>query len=383
VKIVFFCPSLEPGRDGVGDYTRRLASECARLGHDCRAIALHDPHVTTETQTLEGDIRLVRFPAEKSWGSRIARAFTLVSIAQPDWVSWQFVAYGFHPKGFVPLPLRHLSTRFLSKPRCHVMLHELWIGLETTSNLRSRIVGWEQRREVLGWLRKLRPGALHTSNPTYQAELARRGLTAGVLGLFGNMPIVTEPAPEGLGLERFLPGAVGANRSGWLIATTFGTLHPQWQPEATVSWLIATAQRLGKKPALIAAGRLGAHHGELLLHFTTRGVPVSITGEQSPEAISQLLLGSDFGIAPHPWALIGKSGAAAAMLEHGLPVVVPRDEWKLRDMHEQPPATHDPLLVRLEGLDADKTDRWLMSRRPPQAALPRIAENFLQALGSV
>lgn len=381
MKIVFFCPSLELGRDGVGDYTRRLASECARLGHDCRAIALHDPHVAVETQTREEDLRLVRLPAEKPWAERVSRAVTLVHAAEPDWVSWQFVAYGFHPKGLVPRELRQLSAH-LAATRCHVMLHELWIGLETTSRRWPRLVGWAQRHGLLGWLRDSKLGSLHTSNPTYQAELARRGFTAGVLGLFGNVPITSELAPEGLGLERFLPAAAGPSRANWLVATTFGTLHPQWRPEATVSWLLSTAQRLGKKPALIAAGRLGSHHGELLLHFTTRGIPVSITGEQSPQTISQLLLGADFGIAPHPWALIGKSGAAAAMLEHGLPVLVPRDEWKLRGVREQPVATHDPLLVRLEGLDADQTDRWLMARRPPQAALPRIAENFLRDLGA-
>jgi hypothetical protein len=381
VKIVFFCPSLEPGRDGVGDYTRRLASECARLGHDCRAVALHDPHVTTEIQTREDELRLVRLPAGKPWPSRIARATTLVRAAEPDWVSWQFVAYGFHPKGLMPHALAELSNR-LREPRCHVMLHELWIGLETTSRRWPRIMGWAQRRGLLRWLRGLRLGGLHTSNPTYQAELARRGFTAGVLGLFGNVPIATEHAPEGLGLERFLPAAVDARRPRWLVATTFGTLHPQWEPDATVDWLLATAKRLGKKPALIAAGRLGAHHGELLVRFTSRGVPVSITGEQSPQTISQLLLSADFGIAPHPWALIGKSGAAAAMLEHGLPVLVPRDEWKLRSLREQPPATHDPLLVRLAGLDAAQTDRWLAARRPPQAALPQIAEKFLHSLGA-
>lgn len=380
MNIVFLCPSLEPGRDGVGDYTRRLAEECAARGHTCRAVALHDPHVPTESQTREGEVRLMRLPSAQAWPVRVERATTLVRAANPDWVSWQFVAYGFHPKGFVPSALARLAAN-LGEARTHVMLHELWIGLETTSRPWPRLVGWGQRRGLLRWLRRLAPASLHTSNPAYRAELARQGLKAGVLGLFGNVPIAAAPAPEGMGLERFLPGAVGERRASWLVAVTFGTLHPQWQPDATVEWLVKTAQRLGRKPALIAAGRVGAHQSAILGRFTAGGVPVSLTREQDPSTISHLLRSADFGIAPHPWALIGKSGAAAAMLEHGLPVVVPRDDWQLRHFREQPIATSDPLLARLAELDAPSTDRWLAARRPGQVALPRIADEFLKNLG--
>jgi len=380
VNIVFLCPSLEPGRDGVGDYTRRLAHECAARGHTCRAIALHDPHVDAEIQTREGEVRFMRLPASHAWPDRVARATALVQGAEPDWVSWQFVGYGFHPKGFVPAALLQLAAN-LRELRTHVMLHELWIGLETTSRVWPRLVGWEQRRGLLHWLRQLAPAGLHTSNPAYQAELERHGLKAGVLGLFGNVPIVTEAAPEGTGLDRFLPGAVGEHRAAWLVALTFGTLHPQWEPDSTVQWLVKTALRLDRKPALVAAGRVGAHQGRILGRFTAGGVPVSLTREQDATTISHLLQHADFGIAPHPWALIGKSGAAAAMLEHGLPVLVPRDDWQLRHCREQPAATSDPLLTRLADLDAAATDRWLASRRPSQAALPQIAGEFLHTLG--
>lgn len=32
MRLAFICVSLEPGRDGVGDYTRSLAAECIRQG---------------------------------------------------------------------------------------------------------------------------------------------------------------------------------------------------------------------------------------------------------------------------------------------------------------------------------------------------------------
>ncbi|MEO7413148.1 MAG: glycosyltransferase [Opitutaceae bacterium] len=382
MKIIFLCASLEPGRDGVGDYTRYLARECANRGHECTAIALHDPHVANEIDAVEDGIAIVRFPSTESWsGKHIARILSRIRENWGAWISWQFVAYGYQPKGLIPAGVRELA-RNLHGPRCHMMLHELWIGLETTSRPRHQAVGWLQRRGLLRLLRDFPPGVLHTSNPTYQAELARHGITAKVLGLFGNVPVTVPPVGGSEVLTRFVPLAKGGARNTWLIGVTFGTLHPQWHPEATVEWLLATASRRGLQPAIVAAGRIGAHGAAILESFSRRGVVVSVTGEQDAATISQLLSSADYGIAPHPWALVGKSGSAAAMVEHGLPVLVPREDWHLRHVDSQPVAATDPLLVRLTSLDADKTDDWLASKRTPVAALPTIAANFLKALDS-
>ena len=45
MRIVFICGSLEPGRDGVGDYVRHLAVAVAQQGHETAAVALRDPFV--------------------------------------------------------------------------------------------------------------------------------------------------------------------------------------------------------------------------------------------------------------------------------------------------------------------------------------------------
>lgn len=380
MKIVFLCPSLESGRDGVGDYTRRLASACVIRGHACLAIALHDPHVISESEGLEDGVSLVRLPAAESWSTRAKRASIHIRGWGPEWVSWQFVAYGFHPKGLVPEALRELAMS-LRGPRCHMMLHELWIGLEAGSSGWSRLVGEAQRWGLTRLLRQRAPDRLHTSNPTYRAELARCGFAAELLELFGNVPVT--PPEEANALTRFIPSAAGTGRETWLVGVTFGTLHRQWQPAATVEWLLATAGRLGRQPALLAIGRIGSHQAEIVERFSERGINVIVTGEQDPRTVSSLLRHADFGIAPHPWALIGKSGAAAAMLEHGIPVLVPRDDWKLHDIDPQPIAATDPLLKRLDGLDADATDLWLASRRSAVAAVPKIASEFLRALGAL
>ena len=41
MRVTFICSSLEDGRDGVGDYTRRLAASVTRMGHAVQAMVLN------------------------------------------------------------------------------------------------------------------------------------------------------------------------------------------------------------------------------------------------------------------------------------------------------------------------------------------------------
>jgi len=382
VKIIFLTACLEAGRDGVGDYTLRLARECLALGHTCTVIALHDTFVSHSKEENREGLRLIRLSALHPWRTRSARVESLVRDENPQWLSWQMVAYGYHSKGILPSALARLAAE-ISGTRSHVMLHELWIGLERSAPWRQRAVGWWQRRVLLRWLASVRPACLHTSNATYRRVLAAAGFSADVLPLFGNVAPVPLGACPRSRLALWLPNAGGSSRDSFLIAVTFGTLHPQWETAATARWLSAAAAAVGRKPALLAIGRLGQEPSVALARFKAAGMEVGATGEQDAATVSRLLGVADLGIAPHPWALIGKSGAAAAMLEHGLPVLVPRDEWRLRG--EIPPGdeTADPLLRRLDGLDAAQSGAWLALRRSARAALPATAGTFIAALASV
>ncbi len=380
MKIVFICASLEAGRDGVGDYTLRLAQACAARGHPCLVLAIHDPHLHGRARLALGPVEGARWPASLPWTVRIQEVDTAIREFAPDWISWQFVAYGFADQGVTPFALTLLANRtreYIS----HVMLHELWIGWEQGSSARERLVGWRQRRALLGWLQHLAPAAIATSNPTYEGELIRLGFPSSILELFGNVPI-DEPAQPAT-LARFLedPAAMESMQPP-LVGVTFGTLHRQWEPAATVEWLLAAAARHHRPPALVAIGRMGPHHGPILAAFANAGIAITRTGEVDAPTVSQLLRNADFGIAPHPWALIGKSGAAAAMLEHGLPVLVPRDDWVPRHAATGAAPASDPLLARLAFLDAVETDRWLARRRAPRARLEEITGTFLQSLST-
>ena len=372
MRLAFLCSSLAAGRDGVGDYVRRLAAACAAQGHVCRAIALHDRHLAAGATLLEQEGEL-RLGAGLPWARRTRLLADALARFAPDWVSWQVVAYGFHPKGLLPSGcLRAVET--VRPWRSHLMLHELWLGLAREDGPRARLLGAWQRRRLLGFVRALRPAALHTSNGPYQAALARHGWTAERLPVFGNIPVGPEHRDE-------TPDAP-LLRGRPLVAAFFGTVHPQWRPEAAAALLRRTATATGRPLTLLAVGRSGVS-GAARLAEVARTCPdsvVKVLGPQAPETVSRLLQGADLGLATHPWALIEKSGSTATLLEHGLPVLVLRDDWHGRAGGGGP--APDPLLGRLADFTPETLAAWLRQRRPAASRLPAVAARFLAALGA-
>jgi hypothetical protein len=206
-----------------------------------------------------------------------------------------------------------------------------------------------------------------TTNPAYRAVLVREGAAPGILPLCGNIPIeIMPPMPA---------------RGEWA-AGIFGTIHPQFDVRACVSVLAAGAQASRRKLRVLGFGRVGAHGRRVLTELGqlgSRRYTVEILGERPPDEISRLLQSLDLGIATHPWALIGKSGAVAAMLDHGLPVMVARDDWQLR-VGPTPPPLGDPLVGRLADIPSELLAGWLGRRREPKSRLPALASAFLARL---
>lgn len=386
MRILFLCSSLEPGRDGVGDYTRLLAGECARQGHPCAIIALNDPSIAgpTESSHNAGTVKIpfLRLPSGLAWKQRTAWATAFRSRFQPDWISLQFVPYGFNPKGVV-LNLNRVFRRLTWGYPVHLMFHELWIGDAVSSPLRRRLVGMIQRMGIMRMISLLQPRLVTTSNNVYLSTLKSLGVHALQLPLFCNIPIAPmNPGPEwpaelaDAGVPRDRP-----ERGNWWLGILFGGLHPEWEPEPLMSILRRAADRAGKRICLLLAGRAGAT-GDAIWEKLTDTYAADMVfikfGEQSAEKISTLLQISDFGIAASPWQLIGKSSTVAAMLEHGLPVIVTRDDFQPRLAPAGPPST-DPLLHRCDGSLELKLANGL-PRRPAHSRLGEIAAQFCQQL---
>jgi glycosyltransferase involved in cell wall biosynthesis len=353
VKILFIVGSLEPRKDGVGDYTRMLADECVRLGHETFLMSLNDSWVDKESRMD----RSVRLPATMSWASRIKTGRAFVTESRPDLVSLQYVPYSFHPAG-LSFALPKIVQAIIGKALAHLMLHELWIGSQAGAPFKAKVFGRCQRKIIESLVKGLTCRIIHTSNAVYARLLSRHGIHAKVLPLFGSVPV--------------LPNAVVTPRNdNALRLGLFGSVHPEWEPDE----LFAGIQALGKSIQVYHIGRIGP--GESLWNEIAESYKAEIQfqrfGEQSPENISQFFLSLDFGVATTPFSLIGKSSTVAAMLDHGLPVIVTRDDIHFDGIPEDNLASE-----RLISVDDSFVDRVRAVKRfNPEPSLPKIAKQFL------
>ena len=356
MKIAFVTSCLEPGCDGVGDYTALLTEECERQGHTVTRIALNDPFIQQAT-SVEG---LLRLSSREDWSLRAAKAHECLREFQPDFVSLQFVCYGFHPRGLVGQVASQLRASLAGRP-LQVMFHELWIGEESGATWKSRAVGWLQQHGVLRLMRSLAVRVIHTSNAAYVFRLGKCGLKARQLPLFGSLP---------------KPLNVNTDTVEWT-AVLFGTLHPIWPPEP----LLAQLRKLDGAGTIIHAGRIGAGLGlwqqmerDYAGDFTFRRL-----GELPPAEIAELFASASFGVATTPWAIIGKSASVAAMLDCGLPVVVNRDDVQYAGYTARD--DEHPLLVKMSR--NLPTQLRAVKRMPPRLRLPEVAAQFLSDCAEV
>ena len=381
MKILFVCSCLEPGLDGVGDYTRRLAAELNARGHHCYLLSLADPEVKKATARdfggANGGLPGLRLPATDSWPERLRQAKGFCESVAPDWISWQIVLYGFDPRG-LSFGLGARCGEISAGRRNQIMFHELWIGEAEQSSLKNKIIGKLQSLIIKDLLSKLRPLVVHTHTPLYRHLLSGLGCRAAILPLFGNIPLTARPRSEWL--KEKWPQDWGsfnlADRDSWWIFVVFGSIHPEWDAEDFLSRASAAAQRAGKKCVLISIGRPGAA-GERMLRGLQKHEGDSWRflnlGWQPGEDISQCLLMADFGVSTVPPEYVFKSGAAAAMIEHGLPVITTRPTSRY------PHCPPEMLSAGMRNVVRD-FDSEALKKSKPDSLLPAVAGQFLRDL---
>jgi hypothetical protein len=336
MKIAFLCRSLEPGRDGVGDYTRRLAGELIRQGHLAVIVALNDPYISEtvfDQQEIEGtSISVQRLPDVLPWSKRIVAARDWLDDFSPDWISLQFVPFGFHRKGLC-FGLGKMLAAMNRTASWHIMFHELWLGLGKKSSLKHRVVGALQRLIILDLMERLRPRTVHTQTESYRIALIREKIQSSILPLFGNIPQINGDGWDGL-LEPLVAKAMGKrpDRNRLYLAGVLGMVYAEWNPEQTVNTLLPLVQSSQKRLVLVFHGKNNLTpeaFNKLKLTLQNRA-DVVVAGERTSFEISKILQALDLGLATTPRQMIQKSGSVAAMLEHGLQVLVTRDDWHLR-----------------------------------------------------
>lgn len=368
MKIAFVTGCLEPGRDGVGDYVRTLAAECAARGHEVRLLALAEPRpaapraevLPVHRQTL-ASVRADRGRTARAWLDEFA----------PDWTSLHFVPYAFDARGLFGARIPLLAHVLAAGVRRHVFFHEIWIAFAHGAPWKERMIGFLQRRAIARLLRATAPARVQTSNGCYRAALAPLHPGAGVLRMFGAIPPCADVAPATL---------AGISASD-LVCGMFGALHPNWAHEPFLGDFAVLAGARGQRAVLAAAGsqRHGATLFARLAEFWRGRIDFVSIGEQSAEQLAATFGRFDFAVATSPYTLIGKSSSAAALREHGLRVVItnpgqaPRFEVSAGEL-----ASND------DGFVPYFRDRSLLAsalvKTTPRPGAAQVATEFLAAL---
>lgn len=322
MKIIFICASAEPGRDGVGDYCRRLSAELINTGHDARILAINDRAVNkivSQSQTEGGSvIDTLRIPMILQTKQRLQHAGDFIKEFKPDWLSLQYVPFGFHPKG-LKLGLGNELRSITGSARWQIMFHELWVGMAKEES--AKLIWWGRAQQVLikRLLQKLKPAVVHTQTKLYQAQLKKLNVEARYLPLFGNIPVTGGQETLKADVTFVLFGAI---HSGGLI-DAFAAEAAQYKAE------------IGKTIQLLFVGRCGDEQYQWTEKWKAIGLQAEVLGEQSAQRISALLSSATAGISTTGLAVVEKSGAFAAMRNHGLPVISLSKPWTPFGVPEQ------------------------------------------------
>ena len=311
---------MEPGRDGVGDYTRRLACELIKQGHKVATVAINDNFINTtitDSQQNEGlELPVLRLSSSQPLKERLLYARNYIDKFNPEWLSLQFVIFGYHLKG-LPLWLNKLSL--LGKGRkWHIMFHELWLAMEINTSAKHYLWGKVQQHLISSLITQLKPKSIHTHTQLYIQQLLAMGVQSKHLPLFGNIPAIADAATN---LNRFKEDKL-------INLILFGHIHPNTSVAAFADEMAAYAKKNQFETALTLIGNNGAETENWEKQFERLGIKVNVLGEQPANYVSEIMSNSNFGISTTPVALLEKSGSVAAMREHGLPVICVPCTWE-------------------------------------------------------
>jgi len=307
MKVLFIVPCYEPGKDGVGDYTRRMIDLMGRsiagISMESRVLSWNDTYVRTPTEE-EASLRL---PSTCNETEKIELSTSFRESFAPDWISLQWVSYGFHPKGLFLSQIKSISA-ITQGCQLHWMIHEIWLGAKCESSWKERAIGHLQKQLYSNLYRTLKPNLVTTQSYAYQHVLTKNGIQADRLPLPSNIP------------------KTGSNpqvHSDKLVAGIFSHLHSEISIAPFMDEFIETATELNRHAVLRHAGKNSASGKILWEEWKEKWGEVVVfeeLGMLSEAEASEFLSCLDVGLSMTAFVLSDKSGVNAAYLEHGIPV---------------------------------------------------------------
>ncbi|MDF7820397.1 glycosyltransferase [Runella sp. MFBS21] len=322
MKIVFICSSLELGKDGVGDYTRRLAGELIRKGYTVCIIAFHDKYIDKIQQevqiTQDYEVPTLRLPSGISWNKRIKMAKEYVDEFNPDWLSLQYVPYGFQEKG-LPFGLVNSLIQISAGRKWNIMFHELWIGRGKAQPLRRKVVSYFQEFLITRLIKTLHPECIHTHLPIYKEKLQKISSKVYNLPLFATISIYpfkkdSKTLKNNFRMAFFSQVILSFSVIQFLKDFTSLLLKKGYHPE--VIFIGGNKQKMDELKAVL----------EKELKKTT----ITTTGFLPEQEVSEYIYQCQLGVTSVPRHALGKSASVAAFLSHGVPVAAPYVHEEMR-----------------------------------------------------
>lgn len=319
MRIIFLCSSLEPGKDGVGDFTRKLASELILQGSICNIVALMDKFVSEETEEwqmfINVSIQVLRLPFKNGYKNNCTITKNWLGIKEPDWISIQYVPFGFQNKG-LPLFLGRCFKKLTQDIRVHIMFHELWVGMNQESSFKLKTWGYLQKKIIYNFIINIKPSIISTQSQLYRYQLYLLGFRANLLPLFSNIP--------------FIKNTNSLKKSNVIRFVVFGNIHYGSPVGAFVKDLKDYLLKTKQNAEINFVGKCGNELDIWKKNFNEFEIVTKDWGIQDVVTISNIMQAANFGIVATPYILIEKSGSYAAMLEHQLPVIILSRQWSVK-----------------------------------------------------
>jgi hypothetical protein len=345
-----------------------------------QVIALNDPYVSIPTRQEQAGMEMVRYPAGADYRSRWPELEKDWSRFSPDWISLHWVGYAYYRRGLVGDMGRQLK-RLAGKRRVHLMFHELWMG---PGSWRQTLLHWVQRRGVRKLLRELQPDLVQSTTNHYLALLRKEGQPATRLPLFSSIPIA--PQADENELTR-IGRELGEQQATLEKAETirgvfFGSIYPGCPAENFFPELARAARFNRQRLEIFHLGRMSDSSRAFWLAWKKNWgdqMAFIVLGGQPAARLSSLLQAMDFGLAVTPAVMLGKSSSAVTILEHGLPLILLRDEVPALAEADDFGARQS-LLWRWEKGLAENLARVRERRQPPQTGQEKVSREWLEKL---
>lgn len=310
MKIVFICGGLEPGKDGVGDYTRRLAEELVKNDHQVLMISINDKFIEgsyPKQYELERSIvPALRLSEKISQSKRIKLAKHKIDVFDPDYLSLQYVPFSFHKKG-LPFKFARRLSQLGKNRKWHIMFHELWVGMNKEASFKYKIWGAVQKKIIKDTIAVLNPVLIDTQSRYHKCQLENLGYKVKFLPLFSNFEVYYKKQND--------------TSKDTLKFLVFGSIHPGAPVESFANEVYRYGKKYQKKIRFIFLGRCLGDLENWVKVCENKQFEVKILGEQNPHKISKVLSTADFGVSSTPFYLHEKSGTIVAMKEHMLPIL--------------------------------------------------------------